>query len=208
MRISNYALDKFVSQELSRLTACAPRGLADEFPERSSWLNQFILRRIFHNHVPDDRAALAFALIRRAEAAIDEWELACQTTTRDMRSPSAYFKALRHFESCVAAIWQGLDFGRRALGIRLFQQGDGSAEERLNFLYNRSRHFDPQALPTGDLHAVWLTNDGIHTHEHSITFEEAREILATLARIANGIVTGPEPSGPPAPAEQNSSDAG
>jgi hypothetical protein len=125
-----------------------------------------------------------------------------------MRSPSVYFKALRHFESCVAAIWQGLDFGRRALAVPVFQQGDGSAIERLNFPYNRSRHFDPQALPAGDLHAVWLTNDGIQTREHTITFEEMREILATLVRIANGIVTGPEPSGPPVPREQNSSDAG
>jgi hypothetical protein len=193
MPISNYALDTFVSQHISGLTACAPRDFADEFPGRSSWLNQFILRRIFHNHVPDERAALAFALVRRAEAALDEWEAACGTTTRNMRSPSVYFKALRHFESCVAALWQGVDLGRRALGTSVFQKGDGSAYERLNFLYNKSRHFDPQALPAGDLHAVWLTNDGMHTREHSITFEEVREILATLARIANGIVAGPEP---------------
>jgi hypothetical protein len=134
--------------------------LAPEFPERSHWLNQFVLRRIFHDHVVDDRAGLAFALVRRAEAALDEWELACGAVREGVRRPSAYFKALRHFESCLASLWQGLDLGRRALGTDLFAKGDGSVFERLNWLYNKARHFDPQSLPAGDLHALWITNDG------------------------------------------------
>jgi len=35
MPLSHYALDAFVSQELSKLTSCAPQSLASEFPERS-----------------------------------------------------------------------------------------------------------------------------------------------------------------------------
>jgi hypothetical protein len=170
MPLSHYALDTFVSQELSKLTSCAPQSLAPEFPERSHWLNQFVLRRIFHDHVVDDRAGLAFALVRRAEAALDEWELACGAVREGVRRPSAYFKALRHFESCLASLWQGLDLGRRALGTDLFAKGDGSVFERLNWLYNKARHFDPQSLPAGDLHALWITNDGLRTREHAVYF--------------------------------------
>lgn len=184
MPLSHYALDTFVSQELSKLTACAPESLDAEFPERCVWLTQFVLRRIFHNHVAENRAALGFALVRRAEAALDEWELVCEAARHGVQSPSQYFKGLRHLENSLAALWQGLDFGRRALGTDLFAERDGSVFERLNWLYNKARHFDPQVLPAGDLHRLWLTNDGLHSREHAVTFEEMRDALKLLGRIA------------------------
>jgi hypothetical protein len=196
MPLTSYALDTFVSQEVSKLTACTARPFGDEFPNREAWISQFILRRIFHDHVSEQRAPLAFALLRRAEAALDEWELACAIASGDLRRPSAYFKALRHFEACIASLWQGFELGRNAIGTKIFQKGDGSANERLNSIYNEGRHFDPTGLPAGDLHPVWITNDGIRTQEVALTFEELRESLASLARIASGIVDGPAPSAP------------
>lgn len=190
MPLSHYALDAFVSQELSKLTSCTPESLASEFPKRGFWLNQFALNQIFRNHVAHDRVALAFALIRRAEAALEEWELACEVATQGVQRSSKYFKALRHFENCLAALWQGLDFGRRALGEDLFKTGDGSTFERLNRLYAKSRHFDPLVLPAGDLHALWLTNDGLHSHEHAVTFGEMRDALTLLCDIAQKIAVG------------------
>ena len=195
MPLSHYALDTFVSQELSKLTSCAPQSLASEFPERSQWLNQFVLRRIFHNHVADDRAALAFALARRADAALDEWELACEAVGQGAQRPSTYFKALRHFETCLASLWQGLDLGRRAIDTDLFSKGDGSVFERVNWLYNKGRHFDPQDLPTGDLHALWITNDGLRAREHAVTFEEMRDALRLLGRTAQALAGGAPKAG-------------
>jgi hypothetical protein len=191
MPLSHYALDAFVSQELSKLTACVPQSLAAEFPNRSNWLDQFVLRRIFHNHVADDRAALAFLLVRRAEAALDEWELAREAATRqDVRRPSVYFKALRHFENCIASLWQGLKVGSRSLDTRPFVKGDGSVFDRLNWLYNEARHFDPKDLQAGDLHRLWIANDGLRTREQSVSFEEISEELRRLGRIAQDIVGG------------------
>lgn len=184
MSITNYALDTFVSQEMSKLTACAPRSLAPEFSEYRHWLDQFVLRRMFHNHVSEDRAALAFVLVRRAEAALDEWELAC-AAAKDVRKPSGYFKMLRHLEHCLAALWQGLESCRRALNTKLFEQGDGSVYERLNWVYNVGRHFDPQDLPSGDRHRVWISNDGLHSREHSVTFSELRDAIKFLAGMVD-----------------------
>ena len=90
------------------------------------WLDEFVRRRIFQNHVREDRAALAFALVRRAVAAIAEWEATCQAATQDLPRPSVYFDVLRHCENCIAALWQGLELGRKALGVELFAKGDGS----------------------------------------------------------------------------------
>lgn len=182
--LTDYALDAFVSQEMSKLTACAPESLASEYPEHIHWLNQFVLRRIFHNHVSEEFAALAFILVRRTEAALDEWELAC-AAAHDVRKPSGYFKMLRHLENCISALWQGLEFSRRALNKKLFEKGDGSVYERLNWVYNVARHFDPQELPSGDLHRLWMSNNGLHSREHSVTFSEVRDAIKFLAGMVD-----------------------
>lgn len=182
MPLTHYALDTFVSQQMSKLTACAPQSLAQEFPERSHWIDQFVLRRIFQNHVSDEGVALAYILVRRVDAALDEWELAC-SAAGDVRRPSGYFKMLRHLENCVAALWQGYEFCRRALGTKLFEQGDGSAYERLNWLYNVGRHFNPDELASGDLHRLWISNEGLNSREHAVTFVELRDAIRFLARL-------------------------
>jgi hypothetical protein len=145
---------------------------------------------MFNDHVAQEHTALAFAVIRRAEAAIDEWELACEVATQGVQKPSKYFKALRHTESCVSALWQGLAFGQKALGTKLYDSGDGSVFERLNQLYNKGRHFDPSQLPNHDLHALWLTNDGLRSRDHTVTFDEMRDTLRILCNIAQKIAAG------------------
>lgn len=192
MPLTSAGLDTFVSQGLSALTNCSVQSLDADFPKRATWINDFVMRRKFHDHVRDERAALAFVLLRRAEAAIDEWELACSVVKGKLRSAYVYFKALRHFESCISNLWQGLEFARRSLAMKIFEPGDGSAYERLKQVYNTSRHFDPAKLPAGNLHAVWLTNSGMRTETHEISFAEIREALAMLGRIATKIVEGPE----------------
>ena len=187
MPLTHSAVDTFVSQEISKLTACAPESLEAEFPDRNHWLNQFVLRRIVQNHVSDERVSLAFILVRRAEAALDEWELACSTATQNIRRPSCYFKVLRHLENCLAALWQGLEFARCAMGVKLFEKGDGSVYERLNWLYNAGRHFYPQALPSGDLHRLWISNEGLNSREHSVTFLEMPDAVKFLAGIVGKI---------------------
>ena len=190
MPLSHFALDTFVAQGLSQLTSCSPASLAEEFPNRQEWLTEFILRRMFNNHVAEDRVVSAFALIRRAEAALDEWELGCTAATQNIQRPSVYFRTLRHLEASLAALWQGLDFGRRAVGVDLFARGDATVYERINWLYNKGRHFDQTSLPAGALHPLWLTNDSICSHEHSVTFEEVRDALRLLGRVASRIAKG------------------
>jgi hypothetical protein len=92
---------------------------------------------------------------------------------------------LRHLENCVSALWQGLEFCRRALEMKLFEKGDGSVYERLNWVYNVGRHFDPQDLPSGGLHRLWISNDGLHSREHSVTFLELHDSIKFLAGMVN-----------------------
>jgi len=187
MGISNYALDTFVAQDMSKLTQLSIKSLAGEFPNADKWFAQFVLRRIFQAHVPDEKAALAFAVIRRTHAALQEWELASAAAQGDLRSVGTYFSVLHHLESCISSVWQGLEFARKSLGQDLFKKGDGSTYERINWIYNVSRHFDPEALPQGDTHRVWLSDQAMHTREQTVSFDELREAIGMLARVSERV---------------------
>ncbi|MEX5684118.1 hypothetical protein [Pseudomonas silesiensis] len=190
MSISNYALDKFVAQDMSKLSLLSIKSLAEEFPNADKWLEQFVLRRIFQAHVPDEKAALALAIIRRTHAALQEWELASTAAQGDLRSIGIYFGVVHHLESCISSTWQGLEFARKSLGRDFFTKGDGSAYERMNWIYNVSRHFDPEALQQGDTHRVWLSDQAMHTREKTVSFDELREAIRMLARTSERVTGG------------------
>jgi hypothetical protein len=85
---------------------------------------------------------------------------------------------------------QAFNFARKALRIKLFEPNDGTPQERLNLIYNRSRHTNVSSLPPGHLHTVWLQNDGIYTDGAALRFDEFEELLRELGRIAEGTLTG------------------
>jgi hypothetical protein len=73
----------------------------------------------------------------------------------------------------------------------LFKKGDGTTLQRLNLLYNRSKHL-PKAINSdqighGSTLAVWLTNDGLRCLDGHLTFEELAEILEELARWSDAL---------------------
>jgi hypothetical protein len=189
MPFSHYGLDHLVSQDLSQLSRCTAPEVTSSFPEASFWVSNFALNSAFGSPVGNEVKRFAFAFLRRAEAAFVEYERARATLgeyvqTRP-RKPSLYFRVLHHFEITIMMLYQAFDFGRRFVEVRLFEKGDGSDYERLNRIYNVSRHFDPANLPEDHLHAVWVVNDGIHTADCSLSFEEVGELMTELGRSAD-----------------------
>jgi hypothetical protein len=196
MPLSNYALDTFVAQKLSELTAPSATSVAQEFPGLDTWLTTFVLKTIFHLSLPQDRAALAFALLRRAQAAIEDYDDACaalRPIVERQKTVSEYFRALRKLEGAIAMLYQAYDFAMKGLGIKLFEPDDGTPYQRLNLLYNRSRHTNVSTLPPGHLHTVWLQNDGVYTDGATLRFDELEDLLRDLGRIAERTSTGDAP---------------
>lgn len=196
MPLSFYALDNFVSQELSQLTECRAVGVADAFPDRQSWLTVFVLNRMLRFPLPREKAALAFTIIRRSEAAITDYEEARELLAKlanSGKSISLYFRCLARFESTVAMVCQALTFIRKALNIKLYKKGDDSPHERLYEIYNKNRHYNPETLPTGHLHAVWIKNDGLFVDGAHLTFAELRELVREVGRIADKLSKGQTP---------------
>lgn len=193
MPLSLYELDKFVSQELSQIAECCMGGVADRFPEYQSWLTNFVLNTMLGLPLPPKKRALAFAVIRRSEAAIRDYEEDRELLTRlagSQKTISLYFQCLGCFESTIAMVCQALEFIRKALGINLYEKGDGSPYERLYLIYNKSRHEDPEKLPFGHLHAVWIKNDALFAHKAHLTFAELGDLVGEVGRIADKLSKG------------------
>lgn len=188
MPLSFYALDNFVSQELSQLTECRATGVADEFPNYQSWLSTLVLNWMLRFSLPREKAALAFAIIRRSEEAITDYEEARELLAKlvsSRKSVSLYFRCLGRFESTVAMVCQALMFAMEALKMKLYEQGDGSPYERLFMIYNKGRHSDPETLPRGQLHAVWIKDEGLFVNGAHLTFAELRELVHEVGGIAD-----------------------
>lgn len=78
------------------------------------------------------------------------------------QSPSQYMTAIFHWEVFLSQAWQGYSLVKYLLKLpQVFEKGDGSIEERLNRLYNQSKHAESVIksvnLPPGATIPVWLT---------------------------------------------------
>jgi len=190
MPLSNYSLDNFVAQQMSLLTAPRARSVKAELPSPSTWLSELILNSIFVRPLSIQGRRLAFAWIRRAISAVDSYDEACislQLLVSHKDSIENFFRALDKIEHALAMTYQANDFGRKALSYPLFAPRDGSVLQRLNELYNISRHADLERLTDGHIHPVWLTNEGVHCATASLEYSEFENVLRELASIASQI---------------------
>jgi hypothetical protein len=107
------------------------------------------------------------------------------------KNTSLYFQALSHFEIAVTQLYQAYDFWRQ-LGKKresketnLFKTGDGSPLQKLNRLYNVSKHLEPSTIPEGNLHHVWISNNGICASEVTMSFTELADLVKEYVAVAN-----------------------
>jgi len=191
MPFSDYGLDHLVSQELSKLSRCGAPEVTSSFPESKHWVSNFVLNSFLGFQLSPKVKQVRFFLLRRAEAAFIEYDHAREALseyvgTSSRREPSLYFRALHHFEMTIAMLWQAYDFTKQFTGTKPYKKGDNSRYESLNQIYNHSRYFDHK-LPPDYLHYVWITNDGIHTADYSLSFEELKESLEEIGQFADRI---------------------
>jgi hypothetical protein len=101
-----------------------------------------------------------------------------------------YIKAIGHWERFLSDADRAWTFLVRGEKI-LFVKGDGSILQRLNLLYNRTKHIESdiksgQGPPNGTL-PVWLTNEGLETTNAQLAFGEMADILSDLAKWADAV---------------------
>lgn len=213
-QLTNYTLDNFVAHQLSLLTECG----ATEVAVNANWLSTFILGSIFNFRLLPPQRAYIFNFLRRAEGAFSAYGIARASLIEYVETPSnvvsPYFKALLNFELCIAQCCQAYELLRTASGENTFEKGDCSKEERLNTLYNDSKHLDDRidkgSIPTEATVPIWITNRGLESAGAELSFSEILEILQHVSWLAErlskpNLNINSQPSAPESPPDSPAS---
>lgn len=163
--------------------------VSNNFLHSKEWISNFCLNSILGGYVSKDDRSFIFFFLRRAEAAFVEYEYACETLESLIRnkskSPSLYFKALYHFEIVITMIWQAFALRIKKSGNKIYSEKDNSIYERLNRIYNISRHFDPSKISKENIHVIWVTNKGIQTEDKELSYLELAMLLSEIGNLAD-----------------------
>ena len=196
MPFTTYGLDKFFAQEISALSECNAPDLAEHFAEVEPLIDNFILNSIFTSPIKTQYKPYIFGIIRRVQMALVEYQngrtLLLLYLNESKKNTSLYFQALSHFEIAVTQLYQAYDFWRQ-LGKKresketnLFKTRDGSPLQKLNRLYNVSKHLQPSTIPEGNLHHVWISNNGICANGVTMSFTELADLVKEYVALAKG----------------------
>jgi hypothetical protein len=138
-----------------------------------------------------------FGMLRRAQMALVEYQNG-RSALLDFLSGSkervsVYFRALYHFEIVVSLLYQAYDMTIKITNQKVFTKNDGSPIERLNRIYNVSKHLEPSTIPAGHIHAVWITNSGLAVSLATLTWLELAELVKDVGAAADAI-SSPRPA--------------
>lgn len=193
MFLSDYSLDNFVAHKLSELTECG----APEIPTYANYLSSFILNQLTgaKGSPSPKRHLFIFNFLRRTEGALVSYRVARSAfleylqTPRDVLSP--YFSALQNFEICIAQCYQGFELVKADSGNPFFVRDDGSEGDRINKLYNASKHADERLsqghLPAKATSTVWITNSGLECGQSAFAFQEVTQTLIAMSKLAERV---------------------
>jgi hypothetical protein len=185
MGFTRHAID-FISEKIGEVTKCGATDVAKEFPASAAWVSKFGLCVIFQDHPPAQNRQYALQFVRRVEMAFAEYSRASDhlsdLVTGGPRQWSPYFRALYHFEAAISQLYLAYDGARKKLGNNYFASGDCSDLDRLNKIYNASKHQIASAEQS-----LWITDDGVCADGTSFSFVELEELMRSYARIANRI---------------------
>jgi hypothetical protein len=191
---TKYVLEEYGAPKLGELNACR----APELPDFPNHLAIAILNSVLVVDYPKEIRRYLLNFIRRMETAVREYRLGrseLQSYVEQLPIRNDHFlaalRALSRFEQSAAALYQAATLLACIKPGPLFKKGDGSSMERLNAIYNRSKHFEEGATFTGTAPAtpIWLTNEGLECSDAALTFTELHEMIVDLTKCAEAIAT-------------------
>ena len=189
MPLSAYAKDNFIAPDMSSFTTAKIKDMAKTSAEREHWLYNYILNSLLRVEIDERLRQTLFNFLRRTQFAFREYALAREQTAAYLKRASnaapSYFIAIGRWETVLSHTWQAYELLVGTEKRALFEPNDGSALQRLNLLYNRSKHvktaINAGQLAPGSTLAVWLANEGLRAVDGQLTFDEIARILEELA---------------------------
>lgn len=191
---SNFVTDKFIAPEMSQFTSAKLPDLSAIDSEQEFWLANYILNSILRVNIQSPERQRLFNFLRRSHSAFEEYAAARELTLTYLANPEgklSYLKAMGHWEALLGYMWQAFRLILPGKFGKLYEKGEESFFERLNSLYNMSKHADGAILDGKYFEdsplCVWLTNDGLKSTDELLTFEEIVETLTQLAHLAAAV---------------------
>jgi hypothetical protein len=194
---SSGVLNKFVAPDLTCFTGAAVPDLSGRFPEAPHWLANHFLSSVLRGSFVDGYRQLALGFIRRAYHAFEAYHAARGHTNGYLENLDTSRPSIRRYYDAVAA-WENfalqLSMAFDILvklngGEKVFEKNDGSQEQRLHTIANQIKHL-ASCVTSGqcgeaDSVPLWLTNAGVHSFGVAITYEEAADIMTSIAELAD-----------------------
>ena len=192
-------MDTFIAPRLSELTKAIAPDLHSCTKEYGNWVINFILNTIVRVRIIERNRQLIMYFLRKVEGAFQEYHegryfLENYIKNRN-KAISSYFHSLRHFEAAMSLAYQAFETIRTMIQEKLFTQKNGSPLQKLNRLQNLSKHANKEISRSdfsGEFNiSIWLTNEGIESHDTTLSFSEFSLLLIDLAKSAEVISNPP-----------------
>jgi len=192
-------MDTFIAPRLSELTKAIAPDLHSCTKEYGNWVINFILNTIFRVRIIERNRQLIMYFLRKVEGAFQEYHegryfLENYIKNRN-KAISSYFHSLRHFEAAMSLAYQAFETIRTMIEEKLFTKENGTPLQRLNRLQNLSKHANKEISRSdfsGEFNiSIWLTNEGIESHDTALSFSEFSLLLIDLAKLAEVISNPP-----------------
>lgn len=199
MKWSAHHLNKNIAPEITKFTKADIPDLDTHFPQAKYWLQNHFLNVSFRGTFKAPARQVTFGYLRRVHHAFSAYHEARSLTLKyldgnDPENPKiqAYYDAVGMWEMFALNIAIGLaHYMWMNDGNGAFKKNDGSPEFRLYEIANHVKHFTScvesgQCTPN-EIVPLWLSNTGLNTFGHAVTFDEAAQILTDMSKLADSL---------------------
>lgn len=188
--------DEFFAPNLSAFKTANIPDMSQRDHQSEAWLVGFSHNSMLRGRASSPDHEYRFTFLRRAVIAFAEHADARMYTLRylgftDEFRPATYYAALYHWEQFLGASWHALDTMTTMYGPKVFTKKDATAPQRLNSLYNQSRHaascIASGHMPSSGPLPMWLDNDGLRSVDSDLSFAETADVLVFLGEWAHAL---------------------
>ncbi len=189
-------LEKYIAPSISKFNKAEIPDLRQMNDQYLYWLTNHFLDSSLSSAFASPMRQYAFNAIYRVQAAFKDYHEArdltynyLRITISDNPAIKAYFDALSRWESCFLNWAILIDIYYKMSDSKAFEKGDGSPEQRAYDISNAIKHCG-DAIKRGE-HGenltvpVWLENDGFHSREYVVSYQEFSNLISEAAKFAN-----------------------
>ena len=193
-------LDSHMAPGISKFTLCDAPDITAVHSQAPHWLANHFLNSVFKGAFKNKYRQYAVNQLFRAQVAFFDYHEARGLTsaylargTPDNPNIREYFRAVARWESCLLNLQIFFDvMNKMKKDLKdepVFKDGDGTSEEQAYYIANTIKHFGSDIA--ADRHAeedtvpLWLTNVGLKTRTHQISYANVATLVSAVASVAD-----------------------